>query len=60
MQQGKVFLPTNPSWVTDLKTELLSFPAGKHDDQVDVLALIGLAINDMHNSNVKVKSIMMG
>ena len=28
-------------WYSDLRAELLSFPAGKHDDQVDALGLIG-------------------
>ena len=27
--------------MTTLRSELLSFPAGKHDDQVDALGLIG-------------------
>jgi predicted phage terminase large subunit-like protein len=34
VEAGAVFLP-------DLRSELLSFPAGKHDDQVDALGLIG-------------------
>lgn len=48
MQQGKVFFPQNGNWVSDLISECLSFPAGKHDDQVDVLALLGLALENMH------------
>jgi hypothetical protein len=28
-------------WLADLRAELLSFPAGAHDDQVDALGLIG-------------------
>jgi predicted phage terminase large subunit-like protein len=48
MQQGKLYFSYEP-WTTDLKTELLSFPAGKHDDQVDVLALIGMALGDINN-----------
>jgi hypothetical protein len=28
-------------WFSDLRAELLSFPAGRHDDQVDALGLIG-------------------
>lgn len=48
MQQGKVLFPY-ASWTSDLKAELLAFPAGKHDDQVDVLALIGMALGEMRN-----------
>jgi predicted phage terminase large subunit-like protein len=33
MAMGKVYLPRNAPWTTDLVSELLSFPAGKHDDQ---------------------------
>lgn len=28
-------------WFADFRSELLSFPAGKHDDQVDAIGLIG-------------------
>ena len=35
----KVFLPREAQWLLDLERELLSFPAGKHDDQVDSLVL---------------------
>jgi hypothetical protein len=36
-----LYLRSGASWVSALRTELLSFPAGKHDDQVDALGLIG-------------------
>ena len=36
-----LYVPQNASWVAGLRSELLSFPAGKHDDQVDGLGLIG-------------------
>jgi len=58
MQQGKVFFPY-ASWLTDLKTEMLTFPSGKYDDQVDVMALIGMAIGDMSNKSIDFTSIMM-
>ena len=32
---GKVWLPTEASWLDDLKSEVLAFPNGRHDDQVD-------------------------
>ncbi len=38
MEGGRVFFPRR-QWITDtLLPELLAFPAGKHDDQVDVLS----------------------
>lgn len=36
-----LYVPTNAGWLSDLRSELLSFPAGKHDDQVDALGLVG-------------------
>lgn len=44
---GKVYLPEKASWVPDLLAELTSFPAGKHDDQVDALGLIGRLLDQM-------------
>ena len=38
---GKVFLPKSSSWKADLMSQLMRFPAGKYDDGVDVLSLIG-------------------
>lgn len=37
IQSGLVYLPENASWVADFVSECLSFPKGKHDDQVDAL-----------------------
>ena len=45
MESGKVYLPKNASWVPDMVSELLHFPAGVHDDQVDVLSLFGRMID---------------
>lgn len=37
---GKVFVP-HAAWVSDVLGQLMRFPAGKHDDAVDVFGLIG-------------------
>ena len=34
-EAGRVLLPGRAPWLSDLVTELLSFPSGRHDDQVD-------------------------
>jgi len=47
MRQGKVYFPSDQSWMLELKTEMLKFPLGKHDDMVDALAYIGLLIQEM-------------
>ena len=36
-----LYVPSAAPWVSAFRSELLSFPAGKHDDQVDTLGLIG-------------------
>ena len=41
---GKVHIPNTP-WGDRLIEQLTAFPAGKHDDAVDVMALIGLALD---------------
>jgi hypothetical protein len=38
MQQGRVYFPSEASWLPLAKKELLRFPAGVHDDIVDALA----------------------
>jgi predicted phage terminase large subunit-like protein len=38
---GKVFVPRLASWKADVLGQLLRFPAGAHDDSVDVCSLIG-------------------
>lgn len=50
MQQGKIYFPKASHWCSDLVSEMMLFPAGKHDDQVDVLSLLGLALADMHGA----------
>tara|TARA_B100000497_G_C7627690_1_gene377172 strand:+ start:42 stop:1226 length:1185 start_codon:yes stop_codon:yes gene_type:complete len=42
MQQGMVFLPKDEHFTGPLVAELLRFPNGVHDDQVDALAWLGL------------------
>jgi predicted phage terminase large subunit-like protein len=37
-EAGRVYVPEGAAWVPDFLDELASFPAAKHDDQVDVLA----------------------
>lgn len=44
---GKVYLPQAAPWVPDLLAEMVAFPAGKHDDQVDTLGLVGRLLDQM-------------
>ena len=47
-QQGAVHIPYYEPWASDLINQLLSFPTGAHDDQVDVLSLIGQGLDQLH------------
>ena len=38
LEGGRLLLPRSASWSRDLESELLGFPLGRHDDQVDCLA----------------------
>ena len=44
---GKVYLPSKAPWLSDFQGELLTFPAGKHDDQVDAYGLIGRMLDEL-------------
>jgi predicted phage terminase large subunit-like protein len=38
IEAGAVYLPRGASWLDDLRTEVLAFPYGVHDDQVDSIS----------------------
>jgi hypothetical protein len=48
-------VPIGKPWYPSLRAELLSFPAGKHDDQVDALGLVGQLL-DIMGSGRRLKS----
>jgi predicted phage terminase large subunit-like protein len=35
IEAGRVYLPRNASWLGEFQAEMLQFPRGRHDDQVD-------------------------
>jgi predicted phage terminase large subunit-like protein len=45
-----LYLPAGAPWVPALRAELLAFPHGRHDDQVDALGLIGQLLEVMRNA----------
>jgi len=45
--QGKVYLPKNAPWVHDLLSELLVFPNGTNDDQVDMCGMFGRVLDGL-------------
>jgi hypothetical protein len=42
-----LYVPIHAPWYPEFRSELLTFPAGKHDDQVDALGLIGQVLDRM-------------
>ena len=53
---GKVYLPRGEQWVSGLLSEMLTFPAGKNDDQVDALSVICRMLDQMVGMAPKHKS----
>lgn len=44
---GGLYLPISAPWRAEFESELLRFPAGVHDDQVDALGLVGQLLDTM-------------
>ena len=38
IEAGRVLLPAEAPWLDDFRSEILRFPQGRHDDQVDSLS----------------------
>jgi len=38
IEAGRVYLPKEALWLDDLRSEIVSFPYGRNDDQVDALS----------------------
>jgi predicted phage terminase large subunit-like protein len=51
MAMGKVFFPFYQPWFSEFQRELLNFPAGKTDDMVDALGLVGQVLDVMIKGN---------
>lgn len=47
MAMEGLYVPADAPWLADFRAELLSFPAGRHDDQVDALGLVGQLLDKM-------------
>jgi len=47
MRMGGVQFDKTADWYGDLESEMMRFPRDKHDDQVDALAYVGLALKSV-------------
>jgi len=60
MSLSGLYVPSRAPWLADFRSELLHFPAGVHDDQVDALGLIGQLLDHMIKGRMpKVKTITL-
>jgi predicted phage terminase large subunit-like protein len=48
-----LYVPTGATWYPDFRAELMSFPSGKHDDQIDALGLIGQLLDVVVSGQAK-------
>src|SRR5439155_12351039 len=46
-----LYLPARTPWVTEFRREMLTVPAGAHDDQVDALGLIGQLLDHVRSGS---------
>jgi len=49
-----LYVPQHAPWYADFRSELLTFPAGRYDDQVDALGLIGQLLDTMVEGRPKI------
>lgn len=52
MSLDGLYVPIHAKWYAAFRNELLSFPSGKHDDQVDALGLVGQLLDRMIKGTV--------
>lgn len=46
-----LYVPSHAAWRAEFESELLRFPAGVHDDQVDAIGLVGQLLDKMANGS---------
>lgn len=57
MRIGAVKFNKEAEWYPTLESELITFPRGRHDDQVDALSCIGLALQKLARANTLAEEI---
>ena len=57
MAMGKVFWPRFAGWKTEVQGQMMKFPAGKHDDSVDVMSLFGRGLKHINGGRGKMKPL---
>ena len=54
LAQGKVYFPRSAPWLHKFELELLQFPAGAHDDMVDVFGYAGLLLDELIAPSIQI------
>lgn len=49
IEAGQLLLPPNAPWLSEFKAELLAFPSGRFDDQVDAIAHLLEWVRERHS-----------
>ena len=52
IEGGQVYFSASSGWLDEWESELLLFPNGRHDDQVDTLAYAALEVTKPHRGRV--------
>ena len=55
LEDEKVFFLNDANWLYEFENELLNFPNGRHDDQVDAFAYITYMLNPILSNNTKIQ-----
>ncbi|MCL2039628.1 MAG: phage terminase large subunit [Bacteroidetes bacterium] len=55
LEDEKVFFLNDANWLADFEEEVLNFPNGRYDDQVDAFAYITYMLNPILTNNTKIQ-----
>jgi predicted phage terminase large subunit-like protein len=47
LEDNAIYFPPVAAWLTKFEDELVDFPTGEHDDQVDVLSYAAIAVDEL-------------
>lgn len=57
MEGGRVFLPERADWRDELRVEMLAFPHGRHDDQVDSISQLILWARERNQNCPRIREL---
>lgn len=59
LEYGKIYLKRNAPWLEDFKAEIVAFPYGKHDDQVDAFSQLILGSTNHYDCQLEMLNKMV-